>query len=103
VDNDSGGLTFLIFDQPKVGKWAGWVFVKQQQGPNEVRLGAQRPGQSYVGQWANLIDKVLDDPKAAVVRYGKELGVCGVCALPLTNEESRQDGIGPVCKARMEG
>lgn len=108
VDNDSGSVTFLIIDHcgptdrwGNPSKWAGWVFVKQQQGPNEVKLGSQRPGESYVGQWANLIDKVLADPVAAVARYGLELGVCGVCHKALTNQESREQGIGPVCKARI--
>lgn len=102
VPNESGAVTFLIIDRPKPeSRWHGWVFVKQQQGPNEMKLGAQRPGESYVGQWPGLIDKVLADPTEAVARYGRELGICGVCALPLTNEESREAGIGPVCRSRL--
>lgn len=104
VDNDSGGVTFLIFDRPeeldrfkRPNKWYGWVFVKQQISDQESRLGAQRPGQTYVGQWPNLINRVLEDIPAAVIRYGKELGVCGVCGRTLTNDESREMGIGPVC------
>jgi hypothetical protein len=110
VENESGGLTFLLIDRPEPlnrfkqpDKWHGWVFVKQQQGPNEVRLGSQRPGQTYSGQWPSLIDKVLADPLAAVARYGLELGVCGVCGLPLTNDESRALGIGPVCRSKIAG
>lgn len=102
VENESGGLTFLLIDRPDAkSNWHGWVFVKQQQGPSEVKLGAQRPGSTYVGQWPGLIDKVLADPLEAVRRYGLELGVCGVCGLPLTNEESRREGIGPVCRSRI--
>jgi Family of unknown function (DUF6011) len=108
VDNDSGGLTFLLIDVPAEldrykapNRWHGWAFVKQQQGPNEVKIGSQRPGETYSGQWANLIDRVLADPLAAIRRYGLELGVCGVCQLPLTNGESREKGIGPVCETKM--
>lgn len=102
VENESGELTFLLIDRPAANSnWHGWVFVKQQQGPNEVKLGAQRPGQTYVGQWPSLIDKVLADPLAAVARYGLALGICGVCGLPLTNAESRESGIGPVCRSRL--
>jgi hypothetical protein len=108
VDNDSGAITFLIIDRAadldrwkQPSRWAGWVFVKQQLGPNEVKLGSQRPGESYSGQWPSLIDKVLADPVAAVVRYGIELGVCGVCGKALTNQESREQGIGPVCRAKL--
>lgn len=105
VENESGTLTFILIDRPEpTSKWAGWAFVKQQLGPNEdKRLGSQRPGQTYVGMWENLIDKVLADPMAAVARYGLELGECGVCGKALTNEESRATGIGPVCAARMRG
>lgn len=103
VENDSGALTFLIIDVPAPGnRWEGWAFVKQQQGGEEVRLGSQKPGETYVGQWANLIDKVLADPIAAVARYGLELGICGICARPLTNEESRTLGMGPICRARLQ-
>ena len=111
VDNDEGSVTFLIFDRPEVldrnkqpNKWHGWVFVKQFIGGTGEgqRLGSQRPNETYVGQWANLVDRVLADPKAAVQRFGHELGICGVCNLPLTNAESREYGIGPVCRKRME-
>jgi hypothetical protein len=110
VENESGALTFLLFDRPgerdrfgQPSKWHGWVFVKQQQGPDEVRLGSQRPGETYAGQWPSLVDKVLADPMAAVARYGLELGVCGVCGKALTNEESREAGIGPVCLRKLGG
>lgn len=111
VENGEGGVTFFIFDRPEVldrnkqpNKWHGWVFVKQFIGGigEGQRLGSQRPGETYTGQWANLVDKVIADPMAAVKRFGHELGICGVCALPLTNEESRREGIGPVCRGRME-
>jgi hypothetical protein len=42
-----------------------------------------------------------DGPLAASMRYGKELGVCGVCQRTLTNESSRSLGIGPVCAQKM--
>ena len=112
VENDSGVLTFLIIDRcadldryKNPSKWAGWVFVKQFIGGvgEGQRLGSQRPGESYSGQWANLIDRVLADPMAAVRRFGTELGICGICNLPLTNEASRERGIGPVCESKLEG
>jgi hypothetical protein len=112
VDNDSGSVTFLIFDRPDTkdrygnpNKWDGWVFVKQFIGGigEGQRLGSQRPGETYSGQWANLVDKVLADPMGAVQRFGRELGICGVCSLPLTNDESREFGIGPVCRAKIGG
>jgi hypothetical protein len=34
-------------------------------------------------------------------RYGKLYGVCAICGRTLTNEESIERGIGPVCAGRM--
>ena len=39
----------------------------------------------------------IADPKAAAVAYGKETGVCCVCNATLTNKESIEAGIGPIC------
>lgn len=105
VPNESGGVTFLVFDKPgeDSAKWHGWVFVKQQRGPSEdaAKVGAQRPGQSFKGQWPSLVAAVAADVPAAIIRYGKELGICGACSSPLTNDESRANGIGPVCASKM--
>lgn len=104
VENESGALTFLVIDRPGQGnKWFGWVFVKQLVGPEERRLGAQRPGESYVGTFETLIDKIVADPEAAVAAFGRALGVCGICGKRLTNEDSREYGMGPICRARLLG
>lgn len=108
VENDSDGITFMVIDHigdtdrfGNPSKWAGWVFVKQQVSDDLTKMGSQRPGQTYTGMWPTLVQKVLDDPMGAVARYGLELGKCGVCGRTLTDEESRRDGIGPVCKAKL--
>lgn len=38
------------------------------------------------------------DPEAAAVAYGKREGACSICARKLTNHQSINDGIGPICK-----
>jgi hypothetical protein len=110
VENEQGSLTFLIFDRPgekdrhgNPSRWHGWVFVKQFIGGvgEGQRLGSQRPGETYSGQWPTLVDAVIADPMGAVQRFGRELGICGICNLPLTNEESREFGIGPVCRSKI--
>lgn len=40
------------------------------------------------------------DAEAALVRFGHEVGACGVCGSPLTDPESRARGIGPVCATK---
>lgn len=48
---------------------------------------------------ANVV-KVCEDPKAAAVAYGFATGSCSVCGRELTDPESIQNGIGPVCATR---
>lgn len=102
VENAEGHLTFMLIARPSEGKWAGWSFVRQYLGGQGVagKIGSQKPGAAYHGQWASLIAKVLDDPKAAAQRFASELGRCYVCGRDLTDDESRALGIGPVCRGK---
>ena len=43
---------------------------------------------------------IAQDPKAAMIRYGQELGECGHCGRTLTDAASRAAGIGPICAAK---
>lgn len=45
-----------------------------------------------------IIDAGLEQASRA---FGLEFGRCGVCGRGLTNDESRELGIGPVCRARV--
>lgn len=46
---------------------------------------------------ARVLTQIAKDPREASIRYGKESKVCGVCHSPLTNDNSLERGIGPVC------
>lgn len=95
------GVAFIRVDAPSKGKWEGWRFAKRQAGPNFDRIGSQKPGGTYRGQWASLLSTVALDPETAMRRYGTELGHCGKCGLELTDEASRAYGIGPVCRKAL--
>jgi hypothetical protein len=41
------------------------------------------------------------DPEAAAKAYGQETGVCCICNATLTNKESIEAGIGPICGSRF--
>jgi len=41
------------------------------------------------------------DPLGAAVQYGRDEVKCGVCGRPLLTRESREAGIGPVCRAKI--
>lgn len=44
----------------------------------------------------SILALIAEDPKAAMARYGQEIGECGRCGRTLTSEY-RKLGIGPVC------
>jgi len=87
-----GVLRFYVVTHGK-GRWAGRVFVVRQSSDNELRISRSESEQALAA--------ITADPRTATVRYGHELGVCGVCGRTLTDEESRAAGVGPVCAVRM--
>lgn len=89
VDTEEGHLAFYRVDRPTEGAWAGRTFVKVQASDelHPVRGGAA----------ASVLHKIAVDPAAASLRYGREIGSCGVCGRTLTDEDSRARGIGPIC------
>jgi hypothetical protein len=94
-----GHIVFYQVDKPgKDSRWHGSMFVKQLIGaPGDFAK------QRVMGKAAtDVLLRIAKDPKEAMIRFGKEVGECGACHSPLTNETSRAAGIGPVC-ARKRG
>lgn len=89
VETDEGHLAFYQVEVSSKG-----FFTVYLQTSDELRKMAWSTAQG-------VLVKIEKDPKAASIRYGQELGVCGVCNRTLTNEESRAKGIGPVCESRF--
>lgn len=86
-------ILFVHVERDDKGRYAGKTFVKQQLGPNVERMPMVRQRDALV--------RIAADPSGAAQLYGQKMGVCGVCGLALTNEESRAYGIGPVCRKNM--
>lgn len=93
VDTD-GKISFYHVNSPTEGRWAGYTFVDVQAGSDFIKLPSQRVRNA-------VIAKIAVDPKEASLRYGREIGRCGVCGRTLTNQDSRDRGIGPVCADKM--
>lgn len=93
VDTEEGHLGFYRVDRPTEGRWAGYTFVKVQASDelHPVRGQAAKA----------ILAKIAVDPQAAMLRYGQEIGSCGHCGRTLTNEASRERGIGPVCADKL--
>lgn len=90
--NDEGRTVFVKVDRPTEGQWAGRTFVKLQLSNSYERMPSQF-------QAAALRAIAGQGVKECALRYGHELGKCGVCGRSLTNEASREAGIGPTCAA----
>jgi hypothetical protein len=89
-----GTLKFYKINTPTDGKWAGRTFVDAQASDelHPIRNTSAR---------REILATIATDPQAAMLRYGQELGHCGHCGRTLTNEVSRERGIGPVCAEKM--
>lgn len=92
--NSINRVAFYQVDRPTKGKWAGFAFVKLQVADDLQRM-SQKSGLA-------ILNRIVEVGAAeASARYGRELGICGVCGRTLTNDESRAAGIGPVCKNKF--
>lgn len=94
VTEGDGILRFYRVNTPSEGRWAGRTFV-EIQASDELH-----PLKDRLRKLA-VLTLIAQDPKAAMLRYGQEIGSCGHCGRTLTNETSRQYGIGPICRAKM--
>ena len=87
-----GKLRFFHVNTPTEGRWAGYTFVKEQAGGDVYRVGSAERRRA-------IRAAIAADPEA-LARYGKTLGTCGRCGRELTDETSRELGLGPVCRAK---
>lgn len=95
VTGEDGATKFYRVDRPTEGKWKGYTFVKVQAGDELHNVRSRGTRDAVLAKIAS------DGVKEAMLRYGRELGHCGHCGRTLTNEESREAGIGPVCRGKM--
>lgn len=104
-----GVWKFYRVTKPTTGRWAGRVFVDHLVGsPGAFRKYPVK------GQAASRVltaiaqatyadgDRDLTGPEAAAVAFSREHGVCAACSSPLTDPDSIELGLGPVCAGRFE-
>jgi hypothetical protein len=85
VDNEQGATAFYHCHEDEV-----WAMASD----SERRIPR--------AQAVSIIAKIAEDPRSAAVRYAEEFKRCGICNRGLTDKESQERGIGPVC-ARKAG
>ena len=84
----------LRFFSVKNGRKAGFVFL-------DIQASSDWHSIRNVARIRSILALIAQDSKAAMVRYGRELGVCGKCSRTLTDEASRAAGIGPICQGKL--
>lgn len=50
-----------------------------------------------------ILSAIHEDPNGAFALFGQKVGQCGVCSSPLTNERTRERGIGDICYDKLTG
>jgi hypothetical protein len=104
----NGEEIFLQVDRPAKGKWAGHTFVSRLYGsPGDFRKSPLRNGAGQQAREAIAAatyrdgQRDLAGPEAAAVRFSRLFTCCAACLAPLTDEASRERGLGPVCATRF--
>ena len=89
---------------PATGRNAGSIYVVEAA--SDTYLGKITEGRFIRSrecspeQEAEVL-AVCADPKAAAVAYGRRTGECCICGRELTNKESIELGIGPICAEKF--
>ena len=80
---------------------AGAVYVKaggEYQG--KIMGGRFMPARGCEGETSEKLIAIAADPRGSAIDYGRETGKCACCGRTLTNADSIDLGIGPVCAER---
>ena len=83
-------------NSPTEGKWAGYTFIDELYGSAQALKRIPVKNQQAR---LNILTTIASD-EDALARFGQELGICGMCGSPLTDELSREIGIGPTCRSK---
>jgi hypothetical protein len=91
---------------PDAGKNAGFLYVKSHD--NGEYIGKIDPNGRFFGFKTPqaIVDSLLEvcqNPLEAAVKFGAKSGICSCCGRELTNKESVELGIGPICRERFFG
>lgn len=84
----------LRFFKVKNGNRPGFVFL-------DIQASDEWHSVRNVARIRAILALIAVDAKAAMIRYGQELGECGHCGRLLTDATSRALGVGPICREKM--
>lgn len=85
---------FYVVSKPQSGRWAGYTFVSRLASDTEYRV-------SSVNAQADILEAIAFNVEQAASDYGHQVGRCGICNRTLTDQESINLGIGPICAGKV--
>ena len=90
----------LISEAPVTGRNAGSLYVKDsgEYAGKITPEGKWLPLRETRKEVEGELVELAEDPMKAVVKYGRLTGKCACCGRKLTNKESVELGVGPICR-----
>jgi hypothetical protein len=80
---------------------AGALYVKDSGDyAGKIVQSVWNPVRTAASDILELLQALAIDPKSAAIAYGKQTGLCSCCGRELTNKESIDKGIGPICESK---
>lgn len=89
-----GVWKFYQVDKPTEGRWAGYTFVKVQASDDTYPVRDREAR-------AVILEAIAANPEEALANYGRQIGSCGICGRTLTDPDSIERGIGPICAGNL--
>jgi hypothetical protein len=96
LPNGQGAInkhSFYVVERADFGNWAGKTFVKRYKSDEQNSVP--------VAQAIVILTRIAADPQGYMTLFGKLEEHCGHCGRRLTNDVSRERGIGPKCAQNM--
>jgi hypothetical protein len=89
----------LTFQPGSIGsQWEGIIFVRYGDDKlGHIKAGTFFPRYECTDALKRAVIEICEDPHKACVAHAKAWSRCGICGQTLTNDESIERGIGPIC------
>jgi len=94
---------FVFTSASETSRNPGAVYAKDGHGTylGKAMSGKFLASRECDAELAKRIADAVSDPQAAAIAYGKEYGSCAICGRELSDPESVERGIGPICAAKF--
>jgi hypothetical protein len=94
---------YVLSLAPATGRNAGAIYVKStsEEYLGKITDGQFQPTRECTDEQRAEIVKLCANPVESAVAYGKQTGICACCGRELSDPESIERGIGPICAGKF--